>query len=232
MGEIGSFWRGLLWMEEEISTWRKKALFGLSIALAGLGLILIVTSLVEVYTYVDVQLAEKLKYVSDACSANETLRDYRPISFSNVRDPARELICGWTAGPTGFRVVVTLLAMVTGAGVLANLLRFKIARVQLALSGAAALTGALCFVAIVVDGNALNTASHHPICTVGHEASDPSISYECHPGKYLAVVALDVLAFLVAAALAAISFLYVHQGHFSIDMQSDGTVDYFGEAEK
>ena len=56
--------------------------------------------------------------------------------------------------------------------------------------------------------------------------------YECSSGRFVAVIVLDLLAFLATGAYAALAFFYVRGGKFAIEVQGDQAVDYFGEAER
>ena len=105
---------------------RKKLLFGLAVLFAVLGACLLVLSLVELYSHEDTALAQRLHLdLDDACSVNLTLRDFRPIAFSLSGEPERYLVCGWTPGPTGLRVVAVVAALAAAALALLALTKAK-----------------------------------------------------------------------------------------------------------
>ena len=188
----------------------------------------------ELYSYVDSALANKLGYSASgnaACDVNVTLSEYRPIAFVNTLNPDRYLVCGWTAGPTGFRAFASLGALAAAAVLLANLLKVKKVQVQHAVNAAAAFFALICFIAMVVDANKLFRASDNPICVSGHGPLDPSITYACTQGRFVAVAVLDVLLALLLGTIAVISFFFVKSGHFVLEV-AEATVDYFGEAER
>ena len=197
-----------------------------------LALVLVVVSLVELYSYIDSAFGEKLHLPKDGCSRNVSLSHYRPITFSLESEPDRYLVCGWTAGPTALRVLTALAGIAVGAATFLNLRRFKSARVQLATSGVAALTAALFFVALVVDANAVNVSTQSEVCVAGTTPEYPGKTIVCHAGRYIAAPVMDTLCFLLLGAYAVISFFYVRSGQFAIEVQADQQVDYFGEAER
>jgi hypothetical protein len=194
-----------------------------------------VVGLVELYSYVDPLLADKLGLsvadTTSACNVNVTLSAHRPIALYNTATPERYLVCGWTAGPTGFRAFACMGALATAAVLLANLLKLKKVQVQHAASGLAAAFALAFLIAIVVDGSKLMAASEQDICISGHAPADPSTTYACTPGRFVAVAVLDTLLVLLLGAAAVISFFFVKSGHFALEV-AEASVDYFGEAER
>ncbi len=195
---------------------------------------LLVVGLVELYSYVDSSLADKLGYSKDgtaACDVNATLSEYRPIAFYNTADKERYLVCGWTSGPTGFRAFACLGGLAAAVVLVLNLIKLKKVQVQHAASALGAVFALAFFIAMIVDANKLFRASDNPICVSGHGPLDPSISYACTPGRFVAVAIMDVLLALLLGAAAVISFFFVKSGHFLLEV-AEASVDYFGEAER
>ncbi len=184
------------------------------------------------YSFVDTDLASKLGLSLDhACTLNTSIYEYRPIAFASVADPNRFLRCGWTAGPSGLRAFACVGALAAGVLAALNILRLKRVPLQYAATGAAAVFAVVFFIAVIVDGHAVNTAAYHPLCVNGNTRQDPSRKYECTAGRYVAVVVLDMLLAIVLAAFAAVSFFFVQSGQFATEV-AEASVDYFGEAER
>ena len=225
-------------MEEEpshLGEWKKKLIYGLAGAGALLALIIVGMSLAELYSDVNPLLAKSLTLVtadSNACFQNASLAAKRPIYFVSVTNPDQSILCGWTSGPTALRCITAILVLVATLGCLANMLRIKSARVQLILSGGAAVVAALLFISLVVDADKVSTAADYDLCVTGVSPLTGDAEYVCHAGRFIAVVLMDVIAFALLAALAVLSFFYVRRGQFAIEVQADSSVDYFGEAER